>query len=110
MPRVRLTGLFLFITAVFIALAAAATNTTHLRFQRPDRAGTSPDATVPPATADPTPELQPEVEFVSVPIVYPLLAVAIVGLGLWFAPAAFVPQPKKTRRRTSRRKASRRRR
>jgi hypothetical protein len=36
MPHIRLIGLVLFITAIFLAMAAAATHTTHIRFKRFD--------------------------------------------------------------------------
>lgn len=107
MPRVRLVGLFLFITAVFIALAAAATKTTHINFKRPDRvveaevAAQSPDGVGPGGT--------PPLEFRSVPIVYPLLVVGAAGLMLWFGPAAALPRNETKKRRTTRRsRASRR--
>lgn len=53
MPQIRLLGLVLFITTVFLAMAAAATHTTHIRFKRP-AARSQPDSlSEPPTTANP---------------------------------------------------------
>ena len=95
MPLFRLIGLALFITAIFLALAAAITKTTHLRIQlpstgnvtRPPLAGES--AVLPPpnepglggALAQPQ---RRAIQFTSVPIVWPLIFAAGVGLLMWF--------------------------
>lgn len=107
MPRVRLVGLFLFITAFFIALAAVATKTTHINFKRPDRVVEAEIAAQTPEGVEP--RSTPPLEFRSVPIVYPLLVVGAAGLMLWFGPAAALPQKENQKRRTTRRsRASRR--
>lgn len=112
MPRVRLTGLFLFITAIFIALAAAATQTTHIRFKRPDRVVAMEQDNNAAAANDPLPGDDTNaagIQFRSVPIVYPLLVVGFLGLLLWFAPAAELPTAGKSRnkRKRTRRKTRR---
>ena len=84
MPRVRLTGLFLFITSILLGLAVAATQTSHIRFKKTDGMLAATD----PETGLSIDELQ----FVSVPVIYPLAAVGAAGLLLWFVPAA-LPSP-----------------
>ncbi|MEM8732780.1 MAG: hypothetical protein AAGG44_01065 [Planctomycetota bacterium] len=102
MPRVRLTGLFLFITAIFLGLASAATQTSHLRFKRPDFAGgqevddgenenAASQPSIPPEV-DSASELenggpaQAPIHFISIPMLYPLTGVGLLGLALWFVP------------------------
>lgn len=80
MPRVRLTGLLLFVTAILLGLASAATRTSDIRVKQPDRPG-----------ADQLSEEKDELQFAVVPIYYPLAVVAVAGLLLWFLPAAIVP-------------------
>lgn len=99
MPRLRLIGLILFVTAVLIAFAAAATQTTHIRFGPANRTldpNASQSDTNIPADSQP-----PLVEFRNVPIVYPLAGVGALGLLLWFAPAAAQPTARPKRRRRS---------
>ena len=123
MPRVRLTGLFLFTTSIILGLASAATRTTHLRFQRPDshplmgNAETTPlpdsrlDPRLPQSGSQPFTDPQATqvetLQFISVPIIYPLSGIALSGLALWFIPAAIFPQPNQatSRSRKRRRKA-----
>lgn len=62
----RLIGLALFITAIFLALAAAITKTTQLRVQLPSTA----NVTRPPLAGEST--------------VWPLIVAAGVGLLMWF--------------------------
>lgn len=80
MPRVRLAGLMLFITAIILGLAAAITQTTHLQFNRPD----VESANLSEATTEES-EVSP-LQFSSIPIIYPLSAVGLLGLALWFIP------------------------
>lgn len=92
MPRVRLTGLFLFTTAIFLGLAAAATRTSHIRFNKPDSLvpdeARQPGARADGQAAEATDGLSKPVQFFSVPMIYPLSAVGLVGLLLWFIPGA----------------------
>ena len=103
MPRIRLTGLFLFITSIFLGLAAAATKTTHIDFKTPDQYVEQPEI---PATAPPE-ETPVPIQFTSIPIIFPLAGVAALGLLLWFVPAAELPRKntatpeRKRRRRTT---------
>jgi hypothetical protein len=143
MPHIRLIGLVLFITAVFLAMAAAVTHTTHIRFKRyspnPDRVvplvdfqpvdGTGAPAhpTLPPTPYPPTilppttpsvplgnsPQQPPatmdgmgnledtteELQFNSVPVIYPLAIACLLGLMMWFVPAPHSRTAKKRRRR-----------
>lgn len=136
MPHIRLIGLVLFITTIFLAMFAAATQTTHIHFKRsnPVPAGRpaatqpvtplGPGSAGPPLVLPPGAELSPpvdfsannptsvpnlggaegvgrELQFVAVPVVYPLLIAAAVGLGLWFVPA---PDPRRTAKRKRRRR------
>lgn len=135
MPHVRLIGLVLFITAAFLAMAAAVTHTSHIRFKRYERRPLAADAMMDPRVVDNTPQsptsifppntrlpaipppvdlsvnapadnslAQPEVsagdlQFVSVPVVYPLGFACLLGLMMWFVPAPHPRQVKKRRRR-----------
>lgn len=80
MPRVRLIGLVLFITTIFLAMSAAATQTTHIRFKQ--QAG-NVDA----------------VQFTAVPVIYPLLASGTLGLLMWFVPTTLTTARPQRRRR-----------
>ena len=98
MPRLRLTGLFLFITTICIGLASAATHTTHIRFKRSD-------AVVAKEQGAESSELAPEeIQFMSVPIIYPLSGVGLLSLLLWFAPAGERKKRTPARSRRSRSK------
>lgn len=128
MPLLRLIGLALFIVTIFLTLAALATKTTHIRFKQPDRVtqrlenqrlenqlpgepnsgllnggngqlqndvSTNENTGQPPEPA--------RITFRAIPVIYPLIFFAILGLVLWFVPA---PRevPKKRRRRSRRKK------
>ena len=144
MERIRLTGLFLFITAIFLGLAAAATKTTHIDFKTPDRlvgADSSEDTASGTETSDGASsgtagsvgadqgmpnsgntgldatdqggaaQEKAAVQFTSVPIIYPLAGVGMLGLALWFVPATELPRKQTTtRKRRKRRSTSRSRR
>lgn len=99
MPRVRLTGLFLFITVLCLALATAVTQTSHIRFKRSDTVVAA--ETVDGESAD-------RLQFVSVPVVYPLAGLGVLGLLLWFVPAGFasVANNRSTNWRKSRKERS----
>lgn len=130
MPQVRLLGLVLFITAIFLAMAAAATQTTHIRFKQPagvvDGGGTAGWQTPPLRPSDPQPPaapvdsvlpppaaegpplvadgpLDPGLQFTAVPVVYPLVMAGGLGLLMWFVPAAFAPRKPQRKRRRRRR-------
>lgn len=96
MPRVRLTGLFLFITVLCLGLATAITRTSHIRFKRSDKA-VAAEATTEAAEGSPN-----QIQFVAVPVIYPLVGLGMLGLGLWFVPAALTPLTQ-SRRSSSRR-------
>ena len=104
MPRLRLTGLFLFITTLCIGMAAAASNTTHIRFKRFDDVVAAEQGV---AESELTPE---QIQFMSVPIIYPLFGVGTLGLMLWFVPGADLSGGKKKTRRSSSRRSSKSRR
>ncbi len=120
MPRVRLTGLFLFTTSIILGLASAATRTTHLRFQSPnprpsmgnaettELPGSARDPGLPQTASQPFADLdvaQDEtLQFISVPIIYPLAGIALAGLALWFVPAAVFPQPAQSASRSPKRR------
>ncbi len=110
MPHVRLMGLVLCITTVFLGLAAAATSTTVIRFKQPGQASLSPPPTPDappqdPAGTDNLPPVDAEpLQFVSIPIFFPLVAAGITGLALWFIPAAVPAQSSRGKRSRSRRR------
>ena len=126
MPQLRLMGLALVITTIFLALAAATTQTTHIRIKRPSRASAEtsadPGATdgmgadggnaanpfpddafsngvLPPTTSD---ETASSPQFFMVPIAIPLAVAGIVGLVLWFGPAPRYSSTTARRRRRRR--------
>ncbi len=97
MPHLRLIGLVLFITAILLALAAAATKTTHIRIQTgaaahnflASPAGNQPQSDLTPDGFDfgqhSSATIEgPSPEFTSTPVVWPLLAAGATGLLLWF--------------------------
>lgn len=104
MPQLRLIGLVLFITSFFLVMAAAVTQTTHIRFKRPgsvaqSQSSASPDNGILPGGGEPLPDPQ-DLSFVSVPVIYPLVAAGLAGLVLWFVPAPrAVPKAKRKRSR-----------
>ncbi len=123
MHQLRLIGLVLFITTTFLAMAAAVTQTTHIRFKRPPRDANGnlideslpatnqptqvPQEILPPATAIPNPSTAnmplasspSELQFVAVPVIYPLLVAGTLGLMLWFVPAPRSNSATKKRKR-----------
>lgn len=100
MQRLRLTGLFLFITTLCIGMAAAATRTTHIRFKRSDRVIAAEQGLDSQAIS---PE---QIQFMSVPIVYPLLGCGMFGLLLWFVPGGSTAKRNSSRRRSSKSRKS----
>ena len=117
MPLIRLIGLTLFITAIFLALVSAITKTSHIRVQMPGagaplesgqgNAAVNPPAVYPPAIT-PGVEALPldqDAAFTSVPIVWPLLMAAGAGLLMWFMhPVQSFNAPRTiSKRRTKRR-------
>ncbi len=132
MPHIRLTGLILFITTIFLGLAAAATQTWTIKIKRPSWAQSvspkptteeqarsdSPDSRQYPreladagtvanvADAD-TSSVANQLQFVQVPVFRPLVFFGVLGLILWFVPAgvtAGISPPKKRRRRRRKRR------
>lgn len=129
MHHVRLTGLILFITTIFLGLAASATQTWTIKIKRPSWAsGSGTNAEVPnpggsvssieadlaasaeghattPSAADGS--NSNDLQFVDVPVFQPLIFFGVLGLILWFVPAgvtAGLSPPKKRRRRKSRKR------
>lgn len=125
MPQVRLIGLVLFITTIFLAMAAAATQTTHIRFKQPMRdangriipgwqtpesqlshprpPATPGDSILPPATAGNSDAASDRtLQFTAVPVVYPLVVAGSLGLLMWFVPAALTARKPQRKRRTRR--------
>ena len=95
MPLFRLIGLALFITAIFLALAAAITKTTHIRMQLPGTSYASqpsvpsgsrvfPPPTAPEFGSELSPSEPSAIQFTSVPIVWPLVIAAGVGFLMGF--------------------------
>lgn len=109
MPLLRLLGLILFITSVFLALAAAASQTTQIRFsipggQRPGQeVGEAGGAEPAPGGASAPAAPAGQAEFHAVPIAWPLAICGGAGLLMWFglAPRQNV---KPARRRGGRRR------
>jgi hypothetical protein len=109
----RLVGLTLFITAIMLALAAAVTQTTHIRLYSGGRfapqleaaASTTPpnsaahtEPILPPGLPSARPnspvatpsEFDPNLQFETIPIAWPLMIAGGAGLMLWFVQ---VPPP-----------------
>lgn len=122
MPQLRLVGLVLFITSVFLGMAAATTHTTHIRFKRLgvassevpatsgqpapiSGAGANPQYPAAPDTVANQPVDTPadKLQFVAIPVIYPLTFSSILGLLLWFVPAPATHTPGSRRRRRRRR-------
>jgi hypothetical protein len=117
MANIRLFGLVLIITAMLLGLAAVTTQTTQIRFRRDLlSAATSLDQQEPDPWQSSFPNAQrgygsqqsqgdPNhwlgsaqtnsdangVEFVSVPVLFPLVAAGLLGLVFWFAPTVVAP-------------------
>ena len=104
MPPMRLVGLFLFVTSIFLFLMAVATKTSHIDVKRPDRV-VAAEQQQSQASGDAATE-KPALQFVSVPIVYPLAVVAVLGLLLWYIPALTFQRSTPRPRRKSRRRRS----
>ncbi|MDX1926540.1 MAG: hypothetical protein SFV81_08480 [Pirellulaceae bacterium] len=122
MQQLRLMGLVLIITAIFLALAAAITQTTHIRIQTAatDSTGTNGVGNVdgpsqasnlnggmilpPPGLGEASlgdlnsPLDSSAVQFTSVPVVWPLIIAGGVGSLLWFMLSSETPSPKQRRR------------
>lgn len=103
MEKVRLFGLVLIMTTMFLGLAAMASQTMEIRLRRPGYADLNPVALDNPAEAV-------EVEFVKVPIIIPLGVAGLLGLVFWFLPEVALPskgnRPRTRRRRPRRRRSS----
>jgi hypothetical protein len=96
MQQLRLMGLVLFITAIFLVLAAAITKTTHIRLQIPGARDASHSGG-PSDSLDLPPLFEPAVDgsaaqFTSVPVVWPLIIAAGLGLLMWFMLASDPPR------------------
>lgn len=129
MPQVRLIGLVLFITTVFLAMAAAATQTTHIRFKKPTRDANGdpiapwqtapsqqlgpqlPDTPLPGSLQDadvPTDatslDSESPLQFIAIPVIYPLTIAGGVGLLMWFVPAPLSAAASSSKNRRRRRR------
>ncbi len=135
LPQLRLLGLVLFITAAFLGMAAAITQTVAIQVRNPMHRGGSPavqgdlkDASEPtplPAGEPAAPggslvqsrekeagrialadgdDSNASDEFITVPIVFPLVIAGMVGLLMWFLPAGLGQQPAPRQRRRKKRK------
>ena len=118
MTNIRLIGLMLFITTVVLALAAAATRTTHIRISKPwlgmpePAADDAVGADLEPIVVEGIPSGNdrerdrhaghPVVSFTEVPIYWPLIALCGAGLLLWFM-QPLPQQSSRGRKRSSRR-------
>jgi len=114
MPLFRLIGLALFITAIFLALAAAITKTTYIRIQLEGKADASqPNA--PSGSLVFPPSIEPgfgselsqaesnAIQYTSVPILWPLVIAAGVGLLMWFMLPSETRRPSSSATQRSRR-------
>ncbi len=113
MANVKLFGLVLIITSLLLGMAALGTHTTSIRFgdtgifgdsglvHDPGHVGNSANSGF-----EDSQEAR-EVNFVSVPVAYPLLAAGCLGLVLWFLPEVIYSKP--SGRATSKRRSRRRR-
>ncbi|MEZ6134720.1 MAG: hypothetical protein R3C53_07410 [Pirellulaceae bacterium] len=108
MPQVRLIGLVLFVTAVFLTLVAAMTQTSHIRLKQPGRMQAAEQPAQPHAAANgpldsqpnpPEENAAPKVAFISIPILWPLAIAGCLGLILWFSTTPFTPAKPTSRRR-----------
>ncbi len=119
MPLIKLIGLTLFVTAVFLLMIAAITKTTHLEFQSgggievvsggaPINVPVDPNVPNAPTRVPTNNSLAQETSLVSVPILWPLALAAGAGLLVWFA----VPDssPSRSKRGSARGSAIRKRR
>ena len=112
MPLIRLIGLTLFITAVFLALVSAITKTSHIRVQMPGAGasiepGQSDSAVLPPPNLPgvDTGQLDQNTAFTSVPIVWPLLIAGGAGLLMWFMhPVQSLSSPRTSNKRRTKRR------
>ncbi len=86
MSQIRLFGLVLFVTSVFLAMAAAVTQTTHIRFKKREQVATTPLGNEAAQTVGTTDEAS-GLQFVAVPVLYPLVIAGGVGMLMWFVPA-----------------------
>ncbi len=93
MPLVKLIGLTLFVTAVFLLLVAGITKTTHLEFQvggmgtQQGRVPPSSEVSLPVGVPESVegPESNRASQVHAVPILWPLTIAAGAGLLVWFA-------------------------
>jgi beta-lactamase regulating signal transducer with metallopeptidase domain len=116
MPRLRLNGLILFITSIFLAFAAVVTQTTHIQVKRPSRYVTpSAGEQTPPVDAPQSETATSQntannssppsaLQFASVPVTIPLTIAATLGMLMWFLPTLFVSSTPIRRRRRRKRK------
>jgi hypothetical protein len=94
MQQLRLLGLILFITTVFLGMAAVATQTREIRLYDArnnnalDEGGESDEAAAP--------------RFVSMPILWPLVACGGLGLIMWFGTAPRESAIQRRKRRSKR--------
>lgn len=92
MQQLRLFGLTLFIVSIFLGLAAVTTQTKEIQLYDRRADGGQP-------LEDPNdPNEVQSLQFISVPIVWPLLASSGLGLVLWFGTA---PREQLSKRRRS---------
>ena len=92
MSLVRLIGLTLLVTSIFLTLIAAITKTTHLQLLGSGASvlhDGSPVVTSPGLDEPPLPtagsQFPNSPTEISIPIIWPLLAAAALGLLMWFA-------------------------
>lgn len=109
MPRLRLIGLILFVTTIFVGMIAVATQTKEIRFtlpegQRPIIGQPERDPREPRHGGELEGESPDGVEFFRIPIAWPLTFSGGAGLLLWFGTAPRPTSPAARRRRRRRRK------
>ena len=129
MPRLRLIGLVLMVTSVFLSMAAVATKTSHVRIggesffadgsdseaPEPDSAVAAPDALVAqngesgqldeaPAAVSGDEVRTAKGQSREVSVVWPLAASTAVGMLLWFGPAGAAELRSQGRRKPKRRR------
>ncbi|MBX3423262.1 MAG: hypothetical protein KF752_17020 [Pirellulaceae bacterium] len=108
MNNVRLFGLVLIVTTLLLALAAVATQTAEIRFERHSAGALKQIASKNSdmQTGRPVGDVEPTApsQFISVPVIVPLGAAGMLGLLFWFTPATATAKsiggrPRRSRRR-----------
>ena len=101
MQQFRLIGLILFITTIFLGMAALATQTAAIRLFDARHARETPIDDGGLDGQEPDGAFQPQ--FIAIPIVWPLVIAGGAGLVMWFGTAPREPPMNRGRRRRRKR-------